>query len=77
MIFTLQQGKRYKVTLNLGFVERIASNDVIADKFRTAGFADVDVHGEGSTRYAEGVWSKEDLKPTYPAQVSDVSEVVT
>ena len=57
--------------------ERIASNDVIADKFRTAGFADVDVHGEGSTRYAEGVWNKEDLKPTYPAQVSDVSEVVT
>lgn len=75
MIFTLLKGKRYKTTVTLGFVERLASNDVIADKFRDAGFADVAVTGEGMTRYAEGVWSKDDLKPTYPAQVSDVSEV--
>lgn len=76
MIFTLQKGKRYKTTVTLGFVERLASNDVIADKFRDAGFADVEVTGEGATRYAEGVWSKDDLRPTYPAQVNDVSEVV-
>ncbi|WP_295558946.1 hypothetical protein [uncultured Hyphomicrobium sp.] len=76
MEFTLQRGKRYRTTVSLGFVERIASNDIIANKFRDAGFTDVEVSGEGDTRYAEGIWNKDDLRPTYPPQVSDVSEVV-
>ncbi len=75
MIFTLQKGKRYRTTLTLGFVERIATNETIADKFREAGFTDVNVKGEGGTRYAEGVWSSDDLRPTFPPQVSEVSEV--
>lgn len=75
MIFTLLKGKRYRTTVTLGFVERLASNDVIADKFRDAGFVDVGVTGEGTTRYAEGIWSKDDLRPTYPAQVSEVAEI--
>jgi len=76
MIFTLQRGKRYKTTLTLGFVERLATNDTIAEKFRSAGFTDVEVHGEGGTRYAEGIWAKDDLRPTYPPQISEVAEVV-
>ena len=75
MIFTLQKGKRYKTTITLGFVERLASNDVIADKLREAGFTDVVVEGEGGTRYAVGVWNKDDTRPTYPPQVSEVAEV--
>jgi hypothetical protein len=75
MEFTLQSGKRYRATITLGFVERLASNDTIAEKFRDAGFADVHVTGDGATRYAEGVWSSEDTKPTYPAQLSDISLV--
>ena len=54
MIFTLQKGKRYRTTLTLGFIERLASNDSIAAKFRDAGFTDVEVEGEGGQRYAEG-----------------------
>jgi len=77
MNFTLQRGKRYKTTLNLGFVERLASNEVLADKFRDAGFTDVKVSGDGGTRYAEGVWNADDTRATYPPQISDVSEVVT
>lgn len=76
MNFTLQKGKRYKSLITLGFVERLASNDVIADKFRAAGFTDVAVTGEGGTRYAEGVWNLDDLRTTYPPQISDVSEIV-
>lgn len=76
MIFTLQRGKRYKTTITLGFVERLASNDVIANKLRAAGFTEVEVKGEGGTRYAEGVWNADDVRPTYPPQISDVSEVV-
>ncbi|WP_072396603.1 hypothetical protein [Hyphomicrobium sp. CS1GBMeth3] len=75
MIFKLERGKRYKTTINLGFVERLASNDTIAEKFRAAGFADVIVKGEGGTRYAEGVWNADDLRASYPPQISDVSEV--
>jgi hypothetical protein len=76
MIFTLQRGKRYRTTITLGFVERLASNDVIADKFRAAGFTDVEVRGEGGTRYATGIWNADDLRPTFPPQISEVAEVI-
>jgi len=75
MEFTLKRNKRYKATITLGFVERLASNDIIAEKFRTAGFADVKVTGKGETRIAEGTWSADDATPTYPAQISDISAV--
>lgn len=75
MEFTLRKGKRYKSVVTLGFVERIATNELIAGKFEAAGFTNVTVTGEGGTRYAEGVWSQNDLRPTYPPQVSDISEV--
>jgi hypothetical protein len=75
MNFTLERGKRYRSTITLGFVERLASNDTIAEKFRTAGFTDVTVKGEGGTRYAQGVWNSDNIRPTYPAQISDISEV--
>lgn len=77
MEFTLQTGKRYKATVTLGFVERLASNDVIAERFRSAGFADVRVTGTGGARYAEGTWISDDAKPTFPAQISDVTVVET
>lgn len=76
MIFKLERGKRYRTTITLGFVERLASNETIADKFRAAGFTDVAVTGEGGTRYAEGVWNSDDVRPTYPPQISEVAEVV-
>lgn len=76
MDFTLQKGKRYKSVVTLGFVERIASNEMIAGKFQAAGFTDVKVTGEGGTRYAEGVWNQDNVRPTYPPQISDISEVV-
>ena len=75
MRYTLQRGKRYKATISLGFVERLASNDVVADKFRAAGFSDVTVTGKGGTRYAVGVWSADDITPSIPPQVADISEV--
>ncbi len=77
MNYTLERGKRYKSMITLGFVERLASNEAIASRFREAGFTDVTVTGEGGTRYAEGVWSADNLRPTFPPQISDFSEVVT
>jgi hypothetical protein len=76
MNFTLQRGKRYKATIQLGFVERLASNDLLADKFRSAGFTEVKVTGVGETRQAVGVWNADEIRATYPPQISDLSEVV-
>jgi hypothetical protein len=75
MDFTLHRGKRYRSTLTLGFIENLFDNDVIAGKFREAGFIDVKVTGHGDIRHAEGVWNGDDVKPTYPPQISDISEV--
>ena len=74
MKYALQRGRRYKATISLGFVERLASNEQVADKFRAAGFSDVTITGAGGTRYAEGVWSADDITPSMPPQVTDISE---
>ena len=54
--FTVEQGKRYRATLSLKSVERLADNELIARKFRALGFARVHVSGSGATRKVEGVW---------------------
>lgn len=75
MSITLHNGRRYRTTISLGFVERLASNDTIAEKFRAAGFSDIHVTGEGATRCAEGVWNGGEITATLPPQITDVSEV--
>ena len=73
--FTLAQGKRYKATLTLGWLEQIASNDQIASEFANAGFGDVVVEGSGDTRIARGVWSRESMQVSLPDQVSEITEL--
>lgn len=73
--FTLGHGKTYKATLILGWIEQIASNDMIAAEFAKAGFGDVVVEGSGDTRIAQGVWSRESMQVSLPEQVSEISEL--
>jgi hypothetical protein len=73
--FTVHQGKRYHATITLGFLERFASNDTIADKLREAGFTEVTVTGSGGTREAEAVWPKEDVTAEMPLQIASVTEI--
>jgi hypothetical protein len=70
--FTVEQGKRYRATLTLGFLERLAGNEVIADRMRAAGFSEVSVSGSGATRVAEATWAKPDTTGEMPAQVTEV-----
>ena len=62
--FTVEQGKRYRATLSLKSVERLADNELIARKFRALGFAKVRVSGSGATRKVEGVWPGKDVERT-------------
>jgi hypothetical protein len=54
---TVQQGKRYRATITLGWLERWAGNETVAEKLRAAGFSEVSVSGSGGTRMAEALWA--------------------
>lgn len=73
--FSLGQGKRYRATLTLGWLEQIAGNDRIAAEMAKAGFANVEVEGEGETRVAQGVWTRESKEVSLPEQVTAIVEV--
>jgi hypothetical protein len=73
--YTVRQGKRYRAILSLGFLERLASNEMIAEKLREAGFAEVTVSGSGANRTAEGLWSHADATAEMPSQVINVIDV--
>ena len=73
--FTVRQGKRYRAQLALNFVERFASNETIAKKFREVGFSEVRVSGSGRTRDVEGVWPGENANANMPPQIRTVSEI--
>jgi hypothetical protein len=73
--FTVRQGRRYRATITLGWLERWASNEAIASKLRDAGFSEVRVQGSGSTRQAEALWPGPDTTAEMPAQISEVIEV--
>ena len=71
--FTVHQGKRYRATLALNSVERLADNALIARKFRALGFSGVRVSGTGAKRRVEGVWHRKDASTTLPRQIVAVA----
>ena len=74
-VFTVRQGKRYQASISLGLLERFASNDIIAQRLRGAGFSDVSVTGSGARRLAEALWSGGDTSAGLPAQITRVVEL--
>jgi hypothetical protein len=74
-MFTVHQGKRYQATVSLNWVERLASNQLVAQKFRDLGFSDVQVSGRGSTRSAQALWPAQDASAEIPAQIKTIKEV--
>jgi hypothetical protein len=73
--FTVEQGKRYRATLALKSVERLADNELIARKFRALGFSKVRVSGSGATRRVEGVWPGKDASAPLPRQIVAVARM--
>ena len=73
--FTVQQGKRYRASIVLGWIERLASNELIASKLTAAGFTEVHVSGSGGVRQAEALWPNADHSGELPAQIAEIAEV--
>jgi hypothetical protein len=73
--FTVREGKRYRATLALNSVERLADNALIASKFRALGFTKVRVLGAGATRRVEGVWPRKDASTVLPRQIVAVAKL--
>jgi hypothetical protein len=73
--YTVRKGRRYRATIRLGWAEQVASNEMIANRLRQAGFAEVRVTGSGRTRYAEALWPKDDATAEVPSQVVAIEEV--
>jgi hypothetical protein len=73
--FTVRQGKRYRATITLNWLESWASNDTIAEKLRAVGFADVSVTGSGFTRVGEATWPGPDATAEMPSQLAEVKEL--
>jgi hypothetical protein len=74
--FTVRQGKRYRARLELGWLETLASNELITGKLRAAGFTEVTVDGSGRTRRAEALWPNPDSTGELPSQVAEISEIL-
>ena len=75
--FTVHKGRRYRATIKLTGLKRLASNETIAGVLQGAGFAEVSVEGSGGTRYAEALWPKADATAEIPPEVVKVEEIPT
>ncbi len=73
--YTVEQGKRYRAKVSLGLLQSVASNEMVAEKFREVGFTDVTVNGAGRTRVAEGLWPHEDASAEVPDEVTGITLV--
>lgn len=71
----VRQGRRYRVVISLGLLERIVSNAMIAQKFAEFGFIDVKVSGQGPERVVEGIWPLPDSEGEVPRQVVEILEI--
>ena len=73
--FTVRKGRRYRATIKLTGLKRLASNETIAGVFGKVGFAEIRVEGSGGTRYATGLWPKADASADIPPEVEKVEEL--
>lgn len=73
--FTVHPGKKYRATLSLSGVERMADNAMIARKFRALGFTGVRVSGTGEKRRVEGIWPGKPTSAALPRQIIAVAQL--
>jgi hypothetical protein len=73
--FTVHQGKRYRAQISLGLIESLAGNDTVARQIADAGFAEVEVTGDGREREATALWPLDDATAEIPLQIANIVEI--
>jgi len=73
--FTVEKDKRYEARITLGFVQRLATNEMVAGKFMEVGFTDVVVTGSGRTRHATGLWPHHNATAEIPTEIDHIHEI--
>jgi hypothetical protein len=71
----LTKNQKYKATLHLGFLESIATNPMVEEKFTAVGFTNVVVTGTGAVRTAIGTWPKENQEAEIPNQITKIEKL--
>ena len=69
-------GTRYRATIRLGWIEGVASNAMVAERFTDVGLVDVQVFGDGRDRFADALWPGASQEVDLPEQITKV-EVLT
>lgn len=74
--FTVHQGRRYRATVNLSWVQQqFATNQKIAKIFKDLGFIEVKVAGAGAKREATGLWPLPDATTDVPSELHPIDEI--
>jgi hypothetical protein len=72
-LFTIHQGKRYRAAISLNWVERLASNEIVA-QMRSRFFGCPSIRAR---RYAQSraLWPAQDVSAEIPPQIKSIEEV--
>lgn len=74
MTINLTKNTTYKAIVELGFIDKLASNEQVQKKFESVGFTNVVSEGSGRIRTVSGVWGKESQPATVPNQIKSIEE---
>ena len=72
MDYILEKGAAYIADVKLTWLQNVATNEDVADKFRELGFTEVVVTGSGRNRQVSGMWNGQTQKIQVPDSVRNV-----
>jgi hypothetical protein len=73
-MYTVHKRKWYIARVQLSGFNWFASNTMVADRLRGAGFAQVYVEGSGGVRLAVAYWPSDDTTAERPIEIVDIVE---
>jgi hypothetical protein len=76
-MYTVQKGKRYRAMIRLGLFQGVASNELVAHKFRELGFTEVSISGSGRDRFGTGLWPHPDATAEVPDEITSIEVMKT
>ena len=71
----LEQNTTYKAQIVLSGLNKMATNNMVADKLKGVGFTFVTVSGTGDKREAKGKWAKPSQEVEVPEQVKQIEKI--